>query len=233
MLSPAEKKVYDWAKLDPTRPFCSKDITELPEKYAKGTARNITSRLHELKLIEIYCKDRYTFFILASADQFKVKKPMTVSHMGGSGLKHVQINFGALLDSMPWEELCKIHHVRLIFTAEGLYELFLENKSHQPDPVSKDISFGSFIWSKYRSLEVTLHHNGMVSLRLDCGNCPVEASAVGFACMAAFLGGVRNELLNAGKTVCSELNEEKLPQSGRLESCSVALWARFCSRVQW
>ena len=194
---------------------------ELPEKCSKGSARNIIFKLKSLKLIKLYCRDRFAFYILESPATSAIKKPMTLSRMVGSGLKCVQIDFGALLDSLPLEELCKIHNVRLTFVAEGLYESFLKNEPSRPEIGSKDISFGKFIWSKYRSLEVILHHNGTVSFRLDCGNCPVEASAVGFACMAAFLGGVRNELLNAWKNICQEVTQERLP---RVEDWKVVQW---------
>ena len=221
LLSPAETRVFDWIKLDPTRPFCSRDITELPEKYAKGTARNILSKLHILKLIKIYCKDRYTFYIMASSNPSKIKKPVTVSHMGGSGLRRAQISVSELIDSMSWEEFCKIHDVRLKFQADGLYDLLLKEKVFVPKAISKDIHFGSFIWSKYRSVEVVLHRTETVVFRIDCGRCPVESSAMGFASMAAVLGGIRNELFNSAKAAGSTLNENTMPQ---VEDWIVAQW---------
>jgi hypothetical protein len=221
LLSPAEKRVYDWIKSDPTRPFCSKDIAELPIKCPMGSARNIILKLKSLQLIKLWCRDRLAFYILESTDISAIKKPMTVSRMVGGGLNCVQIDFGALLDSLPVEEFCKVHNVRLTFVAEGLYESFLNKEDSKPELGSKDISFGRFVWSKYRSLEVILHHNGTVSFRLDCGNCPIEASAVGFVCMAAFLGGVRNELLNAWRNICREVTQERL---ARVEDWKVVQW---------
>jgi len=141
--------------------------------------------------------------------------------MVGNNLKCVQINFGALLDSLSFEELCKVHNVRLTFVAEGLYESFLKSEVINPAPSSKDILFGNFTWSKHRSLDVILHHNGTVSFRLNCSSCPVESSALGFVCMAAFLGGVRNELLSAWKKVCQEVSEEKIL---RVEDWKIVQW---------
>ena len=221
MLSPAEKQAYEWIKLDPTRAFCSNDLTELPKIRAKGTARNIIWKLNGQGIIELFCRSRYAFYKLKTVDRSKIKKPMTLYPMGGNGLRRVQVDFLALLDSLSTEELCKVHDVRLVFVGDGLYDILLREGSYKPDLVSKDISFGCFVWSKYRSVQVYLHRNGMVSFILDCGNCPVETSIGGFIGMAAFLGGIGNALFNACKTAYPMLTEERHPS---VEGWKVVMW---------
>ena len=211
LLSPAELKALKWMMLDPTRAFCSGDLTELPEINSEGTGRNIIWKFKKLDLIELYCKSIYAFYKLKSADKTKIKKPMTLHRMGDKGLKRIQVDFVALLDSLSTEELCKVHNVHLDFAAEGLYDILLRNEAYKFNPISKDIFFGSFVWSKYRSLKITLHRNGTVSSVLDCSNFPVEASVPGFVSMAAFLGGIRNNLHNVCKTIQPELTEDRLP----------------------
>ncbi len=197
--------------LDPTRAFCSGDLTELPEINSEGTGRNIIWKFKKLGLIELYCKSTYAFYKLKSADKTRIKKPMTLHRMGDKGLRRIQVDFVALLDSLSMEELCKVHDVHLDFAAEGLYNILLRNGAYKLNPISKDIFFDSFVWSKYRSLKVTLHRNGKVSSVLDCSNLPVEASVPGFVSMAAFLGGIRNNLLTVCKTIQPELTEDRLP----------------------
>ena len=109
--------------------------------------------------------------------------------MGGNGLGRVKIDLLSLLDSMEAEELCRVHDVRLTFIADRLYDLLLSTGGYKSEFASKDIFFGSFEWSKYRSVKVFLHCNGTVSFVLDCGNCPIEANTCGFVSMAGFLGG--------------------------------------------
>jgi hypothetical protein len=107
-----------------------------------GSARNIILRLKSLRLIKLWCRDRLAFYILESADSSVIKKPMTLSRIGGNGLKKIEINLVDLLESLPWEELCRIHDVHLTFIAENLYEIFL-NKGYVPIQGSKDIDLGN------------------------------------------------------------------------------------------
>jgi hypothetical protein len=100
LLSPAEKRTLEWIKSDPARAFCSRDIAETI-KITEGTARNIISKLNKLKLIELFCRDKLAFYKLVSSDPSKIKKPIIVSHMRGTGLRRAQINLAALLSSLP------------------------------------------------------------------------------------------------------------------------------------
>jgi hypothetical protein len=221
LLKPSERRVYEWIKLHPDQPFSSKDIIDLPEKYAAGTARNIILRLKQLKLIKLYSRDFLAFYILATSNPGMIKKPVTLSPMGDKGPRRVQIDVGALLDSLPWEELCKIHDVHLNFLADGLYQLFLDKDTFALDAVSGDISFGSIDWSKYRSLKVILHRTGSVSFYLGCSNCPIQVSVEGFLRLASFLGGARNELLATAKAISPLFSQETLPE---VTDWTVVLW---------
>jgi hypothetical protein len=220
MLSPAELQALRWIKLDPTRPYCSRDLMDLPKIRSKGTARNVNWKLKKLGIIELYCKSLYAFYKLKSIDRSKVKKPMTLSRMGVNGTRRVQIDLPSLLSSLSMEELCRVHDVRLTFIADGLYKAFWE-MGYKLDPASKDIFFGSLGWSKYRRLQIVLHRNGKVSFILESGNCPIEASTEGFVSLAAFLGGARIKLLSACETVNTKFNEENIPI---VDGWTVTLW---------
>lgn len=160
------------------------------------------------------------FYILASSDPSKVKKPMTLSRIGGKGLRRVEINLVDLLESLPWEELCRVHDVHLTFLAENLYDLFL-GEGYTPIQGSKDINLGRFVWSKYRSATAFLHHNGKVSFYLDCGNCPVETSTDSFVSLTAFLEKCWLEILNKVKTFDPTLNVGSQP---KVEDWRVVQW---------
>ncbi|MGA3060152.1 MAG: hypothetical protein ABSD92_07250 [Candidatus Bathyarchaeia archaeon] len=211
VLSPGEMKALRWITLDPTRPFCSRDLMESAGIRSKGTARNINYKLNKQGIIELYCRSIYAFYKLKSVDRSKIKKSVTLSRMGGNGLRRVKIDLIPLLDSMAAEELCRVHDVRLTFLAGQLYNLLLSTGVYKLELGSKDIFFGSFEWSKYRSVQVFLHCNGKVSFVLDCGNCPIEASTTGFVSMAGFLGGIRNQLLNACRIIDGKVIEEAVP----------------------
>lgn len=211
MLSPAERDALRWIALDPTRPFCSKDLIEqVPRIKSKGTARNVIWKFSKkLAVIESYAKSRYSFYKLKSIKRSQMTKPVTIYPMGVSGLRHARINLFSLLESIPWEELCKVHDIRLIFESKELYESLVIMGIYKPDPYSKDIPLSLFPWTNYRSIQVICHNSGKVSLVLDCSNCPVETSAADFVDMAAFLGGIRNELLNLCKA--QNMPNEKMP----------------------
>jgi hypothetical protein len=177
LLSPAEFDALRWITFDPTRPFCSKDlIDEVPRIKSKGTARNVIWKLNKkLGIIELFFKSRYSFYKLKSVERSKMNKPVTIYPMGVSGLKRVQVDFIAMLDSLPVEELCKVHDVHLALASQELYQILLKKGIYTPDSFSKDIFFGSFVWSKYRALKVILHRNGTVSFILESDNFPIEA----------------------------------------------------------
>jgi hypothetical protein len=211
LLSPVEMKALRWIMLDPSRPFCSGDLIDFAGIRSKGTARNINWRFKKLGITELYCKSIYAFHKLKTVDRTQIKKPVTIYRMGGNGLGRVKIDLLSLLDSMTAEELCRVHDVRLTFTADRLYDLLLSTGGYKPEFASKDIFFGSFEWSKYRSVQVFLHCNGTVSFVLDCGNCPIEASTCGFVSMAGFLGGIRNQLFNACRIIDEKLTVAVVP----------------------
>jgi hypothetical protein len=220
-LSHVEVKTLQWINLDPTRPFCSRDLWELNYFHSKGTARNIICKLKKYQIIELFCHSRYAFYKLKSVDRSKIKKPITVYRIGGSGLKRLQVDFVSILESLPMEELCKVHDVHLTFKGDGFYQSLINKRIYKVNPVSKDLDFGSFPWSKYRSLQVVLHKTGCVSFVLDCTNCPIEASAVDFVKTAGFLGGIRNQLLNTCKQINPVLSETSLPA---VEEWTVVQW---------
>ena len=188
---------------------------------SKGTARNIICKLNRQGIIGLYCRSRYAFYNLKSVDRSKIKKVMTISRMGGNGLRSVKIDLLALLESLPAEELCRVHDVHLAFKAEQLYAELLSTGKYEPHVWSKDIFFGSFEWSKYRSLKVTLHRSGTVTFVLDCGNCPIEVSIEGFVSMAGFLGGIREKLLDACNFVDPKVPEKNNPA---VEAWKVVMW---------
>jgi hypothetical protein len=220
-LSPLEMQALRWIALDPTRPFCSGDLMESAGIHSKGTARNINCKLSKLGIIELYCRSIFAFYKLKSIDRSKIKKNMTISRMGGNGPKNVKIDLIALLESLPAEELCRVHDVRLTFTADHLYTLLLGTGKYTPKTASKDIFFGSFEWSRYQSVLVILHCNGTVTFVLDCGNCPIETSTVGFVGMAAVIGGIRNQLLNVCQLLDPTLTMKSIPA---VEDWTVVMW---------
>jgi hypothetical protein len=211
VLSPAEFKALKWILQDPTRPYCSKDLMDALQITSKGSARNINLGLKKRGLIELYSRSLYAFYKLRTTDQSKMRKPVTISRMGVNGVKRLKVDLVAMLEHIPVEELGRVHDVHLKFTVDGLYDPLLIPKKYAVNPYSKDISFGSFVWSKYRSGSVFLHHNGTVSVILDCSDCPVEVDTMGFVSMAGFLGGVRYELLNACKMIGTELSDSSIP----------------------
>lgn len=185
-----------------------------------GSARNIILRLKSLRLIKLWCRDRLAFYIIESTESSAVRKPMTLSRIGGNGLKKIEISLVDLLESLPWEELCRIHGVHLTFIAENLYKIFL-NEGYVPRQGSKDIDLGKFIWSKYRAVTVILHHNSKVSFILKCTNCPIESSPDSFICLASFLEKSWQEILSKGKLYNPTVNGAALP---KVEDWLIVQW---------
>lgn len=220
-LAPAEVKALRWILLDRTRPFCSKDLVEEVGIKTIHGARNINWHLKKYDIIELYCKSNYSFYKLKAVNQAEMKKPVTSHRMGVTGLKQLKVDFVSLLESLPMEELCKVHDVRLVSNSEGLYEALLKSGIYQPNPISKDIFFGNFNWSKYRAVQVFLTQKGSVTLIVSCSNCPVEASTMGFVSMAGFLGGVITELLVRCRAFNAELKNGNLPL---IEFWKLVMW---------
>ncbi len=184
---------------------------EVLQSNSKGSSRNVILELKKQGLIEPYCRSICAFYKLKTVDKSKMRKPMTLHRMEGNGVRRIHVDPIALLDSLPMEELCKVHDVRLTFSASGFYNALLSTGLYQFDTNSKDILFGDFIWLKYRSLKVFLHRSGTVTFQLDCSNCPIEASTMGFVSLAGFLGGMRKELSIACKGINPEMKEESIP----------------------
>lgn len=111
------------------------------------------------------------------------------------GVRELRVDFEAFLDSLEWEDLCRVHDVNLGFRVNGLYELFRDNDVGRLVRRSFDLHLDSFVWSTKRVLHVVLHRSGMVTARLKCSECPVEVSLDSLLSLGAFLGGVRERLI--------------------------------------
>jgi hypothetical protein len=226
-LTPAERYIYKHAKFRTDEPFCFLDFKG---KYAHGTIRNALSKLKKDGLVKLYCRSSVAFYVSSSSKLKMSSKPMTVNHMvGRGGVRGVCIDLGAFLDSLDWEDICRVHDVVLGFSIDGVYDLFLENHVGQLIRVSKDIQFGSFVWSKGRVLKVVLHCSGKVTSYLKCSECPLEVSIDGLARLASFLGGIRIRLIATAASLNHEFDEQTVP-----DACDwvVSQWhyGRDCAR---
>ncbi len=201
ILSPAEIKALKWIMLDPTRAFCSKDLTELPKINSMGTARNIIWHFKKLGLIELFCKSIYAFYKLKSTNRNKVKKPVTLTHMGGKyNLKQLSIqDYEKYLDSLGWDDLWKVHDVVLCFKAQGVYEQVIKDAKRVVNEYSKDAQFLAIDWQNNRHLKVFLHRTGTVTCYLKCSVSPLEVTPEGLADLSAVLGKVQTRLEDALK----------------------------------
>ena len=205
-LTPAERYIYESAKFRPEEPFCFLDFKD---RYAHGTIRNVFSKLKKKGLLKLYCRSGPAFYVCSSSKLKVSSKPMTVDHIvGGGGVRGVRIDFGAFLDSLGWEDVCRVHDVVLCFSVDGLYDLLLKNDIGHSTGISKDIQFGSFVWSRGRVLKVVLHRNGKVTSYLGCSECPVEVSLDGLVRLVSFLGGVRIRLVDTATSIDSEFDEQ-------------------------
>jgi len=208
-LAPAERCIYGRAKFRPDEPFCFLDFED---KYAHGTIRNAFSKLKKKGLIKLYCRSGPAFYVHSSSKLKVSSKPMTVNHMvGRGGVREVRIDFGAFLDSLDWEDVCRVHDVVLNFFEDELYELFLENGVGHLVRRSQDILFSPFVWSRGRVLKVVLHRNGKVTAYLKCSECPVEVSLSGLASLASFLGGVRIRIVDTATSIDPQFHEQTIP----------------------
>ena len=208
-LTPAERYICERAKFRPDEPFCFLDFKD---KYAHGTIRNAFSKLKKTGLIKLYCRSSAAFYVYSSSKLRVSSKPMTVTHMvGRGGVRGVRVDFGAFLDSLDWEDVCKVHDVVFSFFVDGLYGLFLENGVGRLITRSKDIMFSPFVWSRGRVLKVILHSNEKVSAYLRCSACPVEVSLDGLVRLVSFLGGARIRLVDSGTLIDREFDEQNVP----------------------
>ena len=209
-LSPVERYIYESVKLRADEPFCFLDFKE---KYAHGTIRNAFSKLKKLGLIKPYFRSSTAFYVKSSSKLKAPSEPVTVTHTVGRGnVRRVRFDFGAFLDSLDWEDLCRVHNVVFSFSVDGLYNCSLQDNLGRLIEVSKDVDFGSFKWLKGRILKVVLHRNGKVTSYLKCSNCPVEVSLVGLAGLASFLGGVRIRLIDYAISVNPQFEEQMVPE---------------------
>lgn len=208
-LTPAELYIYEQAKLKPDLPFCYLDFIK---KFAHGTIRNAFSKLRKLGLIKLYCRSSAAFYILSSSKQKEPIKPITLTHRGDkNGVRRVRVSLGALLDSLDWEDVCRVHNVVLSFSVGKLYDLLLKDGVVKPLNRSKDIEFGSFNWSRGRELRVVLHCNGKATSYLKCSHCPIEISISSLVSLASFLGGIRHSLVQAAASINPQFNGEFVP----------------------
>lgn len=208
-LTPAERYIYEEAKRKPDEPFSYLDFKD---KYAHGTIRNTFSSLRNKGLIRLYCRSCVAFYVLSSGKPKETPEKMTLHHrVGRGGVRGVKIDFGSFLDSLGWEDVCRVHDVCLVFVVDGLYELFFRYGVGHVVKGSRDIWFGDFVWSRGRVLKVFLHCGGKITCYLKCSECPVEVSLDGLVGLSSFLGGVRVRIVNAAVSVDSDFDEGLIP----------------------
>ena len=218
-LTPAEQHILEWAKQRPDQPFC---FREFLEKYAHGTIRNAFLRLKNLGLIRRYCRSFTAFYVLASSKVKPSCNPVTLTHTGGRhDVRRLKIDLGSFLDSLDWEDVCRVHNVVLNFSVDGLYDYYLKETTCTVNEVSKDITLPKIEWSKGRTLKPVLHRNGKVTTYLKCSKCPVEVSIAGLVSLASFLGGTRTRLVSPHILSNSQFEENKVP---RVEDWLVVQW---------
>jgi hypothetical protein len=207
-LKPVDRYILSVAKTL-GRPFCWEDFKG---RYTHGTIRNAFSSLQKKGLIRLYCRSGPAFYMLSSGKPKIPPEKMTLDHrVGRGGVRGVKIDFGSFLDSLDWEDACRVHDVCLVFPVDGLYDLFLKNDVGCLIRVSKDIQFGSFVWSRGRVLTVVLHCSGKVTSYLKCSDCPIEVSLDGLVSLSSFLGGVRACLVNAAVSIDPDFDGKLVP----------------------
>ncbi|MEM3616459.1 MAG: hypothetical protein QXM65_07830 [Candidatus Bathyarchaeia archaeon] len=210
-LTPAERYIYTRAKRQPDEPFCFLDFKD---KYAHGTIRNTFSSLRRKGLIRLYCRSGTAFYMLSSGKPKMPLEKMTVAHRvgrGAGGVREVRIDLGSFLESLDWEEVCRVHDITLVFPADLLYRLFSSNGVGRLIEGSSDIRFGLFVWSRGRVLEVFLHRGGKVTAYLKCSERPVEVSLDGLVSLSSFLGSVRARMVDVAISVDHDFDERLIP----------------------
>jgi hypothetical protein len=211
LLTPIEKYIYQRARRKPDIPFSFRDFTN---KYKHGTLRNAFCSLRKKGIIRLYCRGFLAFYILSSSKSEFPPPKVTASHMvGRRGVRELRFDFGGFLDSLCWEEVCRVHCIVLCFEVNGLYDLLLEHEIGSLAKRSRDIQFGSFAFSRGRTLMLTVHKGDKVSARLKCSECPLEVSLDGLARLLTFLGGIRIRLTNTIISLDSSMNELLVPDA--------------------
>ena len=218
-LIPIELYILEWAKQRPDQPFC---FINFRDKYSHGTIRNAFSRLSNIGLIKFYFRSSCSFYVHSSSKLNHSRKPMTITHMGSKhDLKNIKIDLGSLLDSLEWEDVCRVHNVVLNFSVDGLYDFYLKERIFSVNEVSKDIRLPKTEWFNGRTLKTVLHHNGKVTTYLKCSKCPVEVSIEGLVSLSSFLGGIRKQLISSHIQSDLHFEENKIP---RVEDWLVVQW---------
>lgn len=218
-LTPVERYILEWAKQRGNQPFCFVDFKDM---YRHGTIRNAFSKLKNLGLIKFYFRSSCAFYVHSSSKLNHSRKPMTITHTGGKhDLKQIKIDLGSLLDSLDWEDVCRVHNVVLNFSVDGLYDFHLKETRFPVNKVSKDIQLPKTEWFNGRTLTTVLHHNGKVTTHLKCSKCPVEVSIEGLVSLASFLGGFRRHLIDSHILSDLQFEENKIP---RVEDWLVVQW---------
>jgi len=194
-LTPAEQFILKVAKQRGNQPVCFLDFKD---NYSHGTIRNAFSKLKKLRLIKLYCRSSCSFYLSTSSKIQNTRKPMTITHMGGKhDLKNITLDLSSLLDSLEWEDICRVHNITLNFSAKGLYDYYLTDKKFPFNKVSRDIQLLKTKWINGRTLRVILHCNGKVSVYLKCSKYPIEVSIEGLVSLASFLGEIRGQLIDS------------------------------------
>jgi len=216
-LTPAERFILKVANQRDNQPVCFLDFTDY---YRHGTIRNAFSKLKKRGLIKLYCRSSCSFYLPASSKIQNTRKPVTITHMGGKRGKHdfknIKLDLSSLLDSLEWEEVCRVHNINLNFSAKGLYDYYLTERKFPFNEVSKDIQLLKTKWINDRTLKVILHCNGKVSVYLKCSKCPIEVTIEGLVSLASFLGEIRGQLIDS--------NTPDDIQTPRVEDWIVVQW---------
>ncbi len=218
-LTPVERYILEWAKHRPHQPFCYIDFMD---KYSHGSIRNAFSSLRKLGLIKFDFRSSCSFYINSSSKLSNSHKIMTITHMGGKNdLKEISIDLESLLDSLEWEDVCRIHNLNLNFVIDGLYDFYVKQTRLSVNEHSKDIQLFETKWNHGRTLTTVLHHNGKVSAHLKCSNYPVDVSIEGLVSLASFLGEIRGQLIASHSLLKLKFEESKIP---RVEDWLVVQW---------
>jgi hypothetical protein len=218
-LTPVERYILKWAKQRPYQPFC---FFYFIKKYSHGTIRNAFSGLKKLGLIKFYFRSSCTFYVLSSSKIINLRKPMTTTHTGGKhDLNKITVDFGSLLDSLEWEDVCRVHNVNFSFKVDGLYEFYLKEKNFSINKRSKDIQLPENTWFNGRTLKTVLHHNGKVTIYLKCSRCPITVTIEGLVSLASFLGGIRERLFGSCASSKIEITLNEIP---KVEDWLVVQW---------
>ncbi len=215
-LMPCEKKLFLYAKKNPSDEFTIKDVKKIVG-CARGTARNIISALVRLGFIERIDRSKPAVFKLksCSADSAinSMINLMTLHHHTVPNHRKEQVNLSSLIDSLDWEELCHIHNLHLSFKAGGLYGLFHGGCVGKIVKRSQDIEICTIPWSRRRKAIIFVHRGDTVSVFIKCSNRPIEVSDDGLAELLEFLASVKSKLESMAKQT-APVFKDSLPKVG-------------------